>query len=1013
MAMMSRTAPSPLPPRPAPSTIAAATTSTTFTKSDANDAVVVEESPRGAALAGVDVAGPTPDKIAVCVRVRGLNEREADNGDVSAWMVDDTRLVEDADDGAAYQFDRVFGPDAQQLELYEHTARPVVRAVMSGLNGTVFAYGQTGAGKTYTMQGSRSAPGIIPRALAEVFAYMVQNAGQREYTVTMSYLELYNEELYDLLAPVSEGEKAHVPLPVRECPERGIHVEGLREEEMTRFEDALRLLALGEQRRHVAATVMNRNSSRSHTIVRVTIESHPIGDDSVKLCSTLALVDLAGSERGKRRGDGGLYATRFTEGCYINKSLLTLGIVIRKLAEDIGRRDADALSVHVPYRNSRLTRLLQPALGGNAKAAVVCCVTPAKEALDETVSTLRFAENCRNVTNYAEVNEVVSEAAMLAKLAAENAALKARIHELESAQPSSLISSSPSRMEAWGAPAATVQANQIVDSSASKGDPSDCCGNSICSARLLRIASERDAANKEIFKLRAARIESGNNGKADSEVEDMLIAECSRLRSEVQRLRRENGRRPEERISVTPTPEFSAETFQKVLKERETEIHDLKASLDEARGTLENFERQVAEEVKMLKYSMSELSHREQNAKRSEHTALSLLGERDGEIIKLKEELKVSRALAAEAAVKASATGPQGTKDEAVGSSRPVSSDYLHSWMMGTAPPPAVKTNRQLSENLLGTERYAAAAPEDTRAQPSGQDGHAREAQPPGETSETPEEATTLTEGCETKLQQPSAPKQTRSSSTSKERSPSPSPRKAKLKGSKSIKSSSPSPRKQTFIIKDHSVSKKDASKRWAGGENRITTSISTGVPRPWTPERTDQDPEPPQEEDETEIMVESLDSTRLHAATKPNTLAHNANGQVTQMREALNHSSSSTPASSRPGSALQSILAAARGADWMDEEATPEWEMPLNLARGLNVGNALDDLEAELQSFQTGSKDYNEEYTDSEDGDNEEIQLIIDDDPGPFPAHASSLASASPKKRVPRLPFSDVNALI
>ena len=336
-----------------------------------------------------------------------------------------------------YAFDRVFDASSDNKQVYDECTRKIVQNVMDGFNGTVFAYGQTSSGKTHTMFGSKDEPGVIPLAVRDVFD-AVRRGSDREFLIRVSYLEIYNEKMMDLFAPEYRGgdDESASTLSIRENAERGTYVSGLREEIVTTPSQVLALLELGTKRRHVGATNMNAQSSRSHTIFRMIVESRAfIKDDSpvsgsattststaasAVLVSTLNLVDLAGSERVSKTGAEG---QRALEGSHINKSLMTLGIVINKLAEGVESKGG-----HIPYRDSKLTRILQPALGGNSKTAIVCAMTPCRAHVDESHSTLRFASRAKCVVNNATVNEVVNASnAMIKKQQQEIAALKKQL----------------------------------------------------------------------------------------------------------------------------------------------------------------------------------------------------------------------------------------------------------------------------------------------------------------------------------------------------------------------------------------------------------------------------------------------------------------------------------------------------------------------------------------------------------------------------------------------------------
>ncbi|KAG8090006.1 hypothetical protein GUJ93_ZPchr0011g27024 [Zizania palustris] len=250
------------------------------------------------------------------------------------------------------------------------------------------------------MNGSADQPGIIPLSVRDVFD-TAREAADREFLIRVSYMEIYNEEINDLLTLGSQK------LPIHESLERGVYVAGLREEIVNSAEQVLELLELGEANRHFGETNMNVRSSRSHTIFRMVIESSAKNQmdsgDAIRV-SVLNLVDLAGSERIAKTGAGGV---RLKEGKHINKSLMILGNVINKLSESGKQRG------HIPYRDSKLTRILQPALGGNAKTSIICTAAPEEIHVEETRGTLQFASRAKCVSNCAQVNEILTDAALL------------------------------------------------------------------------------------------------------------------------------------------------------------------------------------------------------------------------------------------------------------------------------------------------------------------------------------------------------------------------------------------------------------------------------------------------------------------------------------------------------------------------------------------------------------------------------------------------------------------------
>ncbi|KAK3244409.1 hypothetical protein CYMTET_45974, partial [Cymbomonas tetramitiformis] len=353
------------------------------------------------------------ERISVSVRVRPLNSAEQGEGGEKSWRVSGNSLLQlgsgDSVKGTPFVVDHVFDTECNTLTVYENTAQELIHSVVDGFNGTIFAYGQTSSGKTHTMRGSPEEPGVIPRSVQDVFSKIEASRG-REFLLRVSYMELYNEEIKDLLLP------SKCKLQVHEDNERGIYVAGLHEEIVTSPEQVLTLMDKGEHNRHVGETNMNQRSSRSHTIFRMVIESRDCTNDEgttppealvcdAVLVATLHLVDLAGSERISKTGAAG---SRMKEGVHINKSLSVLGNVINKLSEG-----GDKVGGHIPYRDSKLTRILQPALGGNAKTAIICNVTPSALHADETKGTLHFACRAKNVTNSATVNEILTDQALL------------------------------------------------------------------------------------------------------------------------------------------------------------------------------------------------------------------------------------------------------------------------------------------------------------------------------------------------------------------------------------------------------------------------------------------------------------------------------------------------------------------------------------------------------------------------------------------------------------------------
>ncbi|GMT29798.1 hypothetical protein PFISCL1PPCAC_21095 [Pristionchus fissidentatus] len=295
-----------------------------------------------------------------------------------------------------FQFDGVFGEDAAQAEVFETAAARIVTGTLSGFNGTIFAYGQTGSGKTHTMIGPSgkvdSDAGIIPRGLQLLFQELERkaeaNPGLFKHSITVSFVELYNEHIYDLIANTDEK------LKIGQDSEGGVIVKGATENFVKDINDAMEVVMRGWNNRAVAETAMNRASSRSHALLMIKIRTEEVtGEISHARSAFLNLVDLAGSERvsqSKVEGD------RLKETANINKSLLTLKLVIRGLSEKAG---------FIQFRNSTLTHILKDSLGGNARTAVMINVHPDKMYYSETLSTLNFSAEVRTIENKVAANE--------------------------------------------------------------------------------------------------------------------------------------------------------------------------------------------------------------------------------------------------------------------------------------------------------------------------------------------------------------------------------------------------------------------------------------------------------------------------------------------------------------------------------------------------------------------------------------------------------------------------------
>ena len=328
-----------------------------------------------------------------------------------------------------FELDAILDEHSTQQSVYVQSGaqQAVQRDIFKGFNCTILAYGQTGSGKTFTMGTAIGAEksesdGVIPRACADLFDTIHSKRCDGNAKVHLSYLEIYNEEIRDLMAdPAAETEKPK-PLKIRETLDGDVYVSGLTSREVASPQEIGRLMEEASVRRVVASTKMNAVSSRSHAICVLKIEG--VLEDSTKFQSKLTLVDLAGSERIKKTGAQG---DRRQEGISINKGLFVLGQVVSALAEKRPKHKRKP-----PYRDSKLTRLLQDALGGNSQTIMIACCSPADYNVDETVNTLRYATSARNIQNTATRNVVKSitpEEAL--KLERENQLLKSQVKDLQ------------------------------------------------------------------------------------------------------------------------------------------------------------------------------------------------------------------------------------------------------------------------------------------------------------------------------------------------------------------------------------------------------------------------------------------------------------------------------------------------------------------------------------------------------------------------------------------------------
>ncbi|XP_036294449.1 kinesin-like protein KIF11 isoform X1 [Pipistrellus kuhlii] len=403
--------------------------------------------------------------IQVAVRCRPFNLAERKASAHSVVECDHVRKevsvrtggLADKSSRKTYTFDMVFGASTKQIDVYRSIVCPILDEVIMGYNCTIFAYGQTGTGKTFTMEGERSPneeytweedplAGIIPRTLHQIFEKLTANG--TEFSVKVSLLEIYNEELFDLLNPSSDVSER---LQMFDDPrnKRGVIIKGLEEITVHNKDEVYQILEKGAAKRTTAATLMNAYSSRSHSVFSVTIhmkETTIDGEELVKI-GKLNLVDLAGSEN---IGRSGAVDKRAREAGNINQSLLTLGRVITALVER---------TPHVPYRESKLTRILQDSLGGRTRTSIIATISPASLNIEETLSTLEYAHRAKNILNKPEVNQKLTKKALIKEYTEEIERLK---RDLTAAREKNGVYISEENFRAMNGKL-TVQEDQIVE----------------------------------------------------------------------------------------------------------------------------------------------------------------------------------------------------------------------------------------------------------------------------------------------------------------------------------------------------------------------------------------------------------------------------------------------------------------------------------------------------------------------------------------------------------------------
>ena len=474
-----------------------------------------------------------------------------------------------------FGFDRVYSPEARQEDVYTESARDVVMNALQGYNASIIAYGQTGAGKTHTMTGTLAGDerGVIPRAVDDVFEHISHDCGATagdtvNYLVRASYLQIYNEVISDLLKPENKN------LMIREDSKRGVYVEGLSEWVVRTPADVYDLMSRGSQARTTGATKLNELSSRSHAIFILVVEKSylcqtgPEQSERIVRIGKLNLVDLAGSERVHITGARG---ARLEESKKINQSLSALGNVIGALTDP---RRQNVKGAHVPYRDSKLTRILEDSLGGNCKTTFVAVISPAVESFSESLSTLKFANRAKKVKNAPRVNEDENHRTLLKKYERELKRLRAelQVRSKDLVDKRLVLQLEEARRK--------EQADKIAAMTALERQ----------SAEIARQKAAMSSLQKRISSMQSQLLVGGQTVQDTPAFKSMLAQEQSRIREEYKKkmAELENERRliAEDKAATEKLKSLLLKqrdvmvALTKRLGERDKEVLDLQASLE-------------------------------------------------------------------------------------------------------------------------------------------------------------------------------------------------------------------------------------------------------------------------------------------------------------------------------------------------------------------------------------------------------------------------------------------------
>lgn len=328
------------------------------------------------------------ENILVSVRVKPSREG-------SVWKCHENNTITGKHKrNETFALDKVFSPLNNTQDIYDSVVKKNVKSAVKGYHGSIMVFGQTNSGKTFTMLGTKRQPGIIPKVAEGLFRY-IRDEHKRDFLIRVSYFEVYNEIVNDLLGTGSN-------LKIIKDKRGQIQIQGVTETDIIDQDQVINVIERGQRNRKIASNNFNEQSSRSHTIFRIIIESQN-NDGSTARTAFLHLVDLAGSEA---VGRNKLSGTRASEGRFINKSLLSLQRIITMLS-------GNNKGTHIPYRDSKLTRILENSLGGNSRVSIICTIAPEMANVEESFSTLRFATNAKKIRSEVKVNESLSKGQVL------------------------------------------------------------------------------------------------------------------------------------------------------------------------------------------------------------------------------------------------------------------------------------------------------------------------------------------------------------------------------------------------------------------------------------------------------------------------------------------------------------------------------------------------------------------------------------------------------------------------